>query len=226
VVTAESLQCDNNTGYDHIVEYSQGDFPTWWGAYGAAGADLLISGTNGRAKVIVIDETDIPSRVYTNEGYRTELAKCPQCKTVATVEFTVADVGSALQQKLQQSLVQHPDANAVWMPFDIVAGGVGAALRSSGRAKELFVDIAEAQEASLNDIRNGVYQGGGVALATEWEAYASIDALNHLFAGQRPVSSGIGLQIFDDSHNMPSSGRWQPPVDYKTAYTRAWGVGG
>ena len=34
----------------------------------------------------------------------------------------------------------------------------------------------------------------------------------------------MGLQLFDAESNVPASGGYAPPFDYKAIYQQAWGV--
>ena len=44
-------------------------------------------------------------------------------------------------------------------------------------------------------------------------------------SSEAPAFSGLGWQLVDATHNLPASGAWQPPVDFKSLYEKAWGVG-
>jgi len=98
------------------------------------------------------------------------------------------------------------------------------ALRSSGRAKEIVVGAAEGQSGVLDLVREGSIVATGVAVPQAWEGWASVDALNRVFAGEEPVPSGIGLMAYDSDHNLPESGPFEFPVDYEAAYREIWGV--
>jgi hypothetical protein len=49
--------------------------------------------------------------------------------------------------------------------------------------------------------------------------------MNSLFQHKTPAYSGLGWQLVDGTHNLPASGAWVPPVDFKAIYAKAWGVG-
>ena len=135
-----------------------------------------------------------------------------------------ADLGSPLQQKVQEALVQHPDANAIAFPADaMLSAGIEAGLRGAGRYDDIFIGLGEGDPAVMDKIRNGTLEGAGVGVATDWEAYAAMNNLNRLFQGEEPVSSGIGLQAFDQDNNIPPSGIYKPPIDFRPAYLSAWG---
>jgi ribose transport system substrate-binding protein len=224
VVTGESLDCKKPL-FDYVVNYTEGSFPKWFAATGSMAATNLIAGRNGAPKVIVVDQTDVPLLVPSLEGFKKRMAQCGEsCEIVDTVQFTTPDLGASLQQKIQQAILQHPEANAMFLEYDNYSLGAGPALRASGRMSKFLVSIAEGQASTLDDMRSGQLNGVGTGLPQGWESYQAVDALNRIFAGQKPAPSGIGLQAFDKTHNMPAKGRWEPPIDYKSAYQKAWGV--
>ena len=76
----------------------------------------------------------------------------------------------------------------------------------------------------LDLIRKGTVTAANV-ISSDWTGWASVDTMNSLFLKQKPVDSGIGWTITDKTHNLPASGEFVPPVDYKSSYKKAWGVG-
>jgi len=225
-VAAEALPDCGEPLFSDIVTYTQGEFPAWWTQYGAAQATNVIVGTDAKAKVVTINQVDFPLMMPTLAGFKAELKKsCAGCEVVQEVEFTVADIGPKLQEKVQQALVRNPDANAVYVVYDMLALGVDAAIRTSGRSKTLFVATAEGQASTMTELRSGAIQGAGVGIPQGWEAYATVDTLNRIMNGEKQAPSGMGLQAYDKTTNVPAKGRWEPPLDFKGVYLKTWGVG-
>jgi ribose transport system substrate-binding protein len=226
VVAGEALSnCSGGVGFDSVVSYTQGTFEKWITAYGAAQADLVAARTDGDAKVLLLDESDVPAFETENRAFEARLAEaCSGCEVVERIKFTDADLGTNLEQKTQQALVSHPEANALYIPGDILSFGPLAALRASGRAKSVFIAVAEAQAPTIEALHQGAIVGAGVGQAQQWESYQEVDDLIRLFANRKPLGSGIGLQAFDLDHNLPPTGRWEPPVDFRAAYAKAWGT--
>jgi ribose transport system substrate-binding protein len=227
VSVAESEDCESPL-FDAVVSYAQGSYPEWFRTFGTAQATALIAATEGKAKVIVVyGPIEGLSLRFPRDGFVEKLATCAGCEIVETVEYTLAEQGPALEQKAQQALVRHPEANAIHVVTDsTLTLGVTPALKASGRASEVFVVAAEGQASTMAELRAGTFRGAGVGSAPVWEGYQTVDNLVRLFAGEEPVASGIGLQVYDSDHNVPADGGFQPPVDFKTAYRKAWGLGG
>lgn len=224
IVAAEGQDCESD-GYDAIVSYSQGEFPEWFTAFGKKQGEVAIAKAGGEGKILVVRETDIPNLDFAYNGLIEAIEECGACEVVDTVEFVAADYGPKLEQKISQALVKNPDVDILTVPYDsVLLASALPALRSSGRAKDIVVAAAEGQSGLLDLIRDGSVVATGVAVAQGWEGWASVDALNRVFAGEEPVSSGIGLMAFDSDHNLPASGPFKFPIDYEAAYREVWGV--
>ncbi len=235
IVGIESFDCSQTTQgpvgstgqppeFNAQVTYVQGDYAHWIVAYGRAQADWLIARTAGKANVISFIEDDEPAIDQYQAAYLDELRKCSGCSAYV-VHFGLPDFGPGLQQKAQQALLKDPAANGVWVPYDgVITSGVGAAIQSSGRT--LAVMGGEGEPANLTLVREGGrQQTAGIGIVPGWEGWSAVDCLIRLFDGRRCVGSGIGLQIYEAGHNVPASGGYMPPVDFKASYRKAWGLG-
>jgi ribose transport system substrate-binding protein len=193
-------------------------------SYGADQADAIIAATEGKAKVILFNDTEFTVLKYTAKGFTDEMAKCSSCSVVATVDFKAAELGPALQQKAASILLQHPEANAVKIPYTAAALlGISAAVSASSKASSLYVMGGEGFGPELDLIRAKKGVSAVNVISSEWVGWSAIDTLNSLFLGQPPADSGIGWTLADAEHNIPPSGDFVAPVDFKAAYKKAWG---
>lgn len=224
VIGVEGQDCPSD-GYSAIVSYTQGDFPTWFEAFGEKQAEVAIAKAGSDAQIIVVRQTDIPNLDYAYNGLVKAIEACSGCKVLDTVEFVGTDFGPKLEQKVSQALVKNPTATMITVPYDsVLLASVLPALRTSGRIDKIVVAAAEGQSGTLDLIRSGTIVGTGVGVAQAWEGWASVDAMNRAFAGAEQVSSGIGLMAYDKDHNLPASGGLEFPVDYEAVYKANWGV--
>ena len=232
IVSAESPDCSDQeeTGpslFDAKISFTQGTFADWLSAQIEANADWIIANTDGEAKIIELHETDAWALNLMHEAFQKEIATlCPNCEIVDVIEFVGADLEGPLREKVEQSLLQNPDANVVAGQYDDPALTVAPAVRQAkSQGRELFSTGGVGGEAAMDLIR----QDGGIDAAyvydIEWEGFHSIDTLNRLFAGEKPVPSGVGVGMVDRENNLPPAGEsWTTDVDFKSAYREAWGV--
>jgi ribose transport system substrate-binding protein len=233
IVAYYALDCDDPSVngqplYDGSVNFGSqfGTYADLTRAWGAAKANWVIARTKGRAKVISFKQDELLVVKYIREGFEQELAKCKTCEIVKTVDFTLADLGPKLQQKAQSALLQHPEANAIHVPYDsAMLLGISAALLESGRNDQLEVIAGEGFPTNIQLIRDNKGEDAANAFPARWTGYAAIDSLNSLFNGTPPQDSGIGYKLIDREHNLPPAGQgYEAGVDYKAAYKKAWGV--
>jgi ribose transport system substrate-binding protein len=201
------------------------DYPTLLKMSGAAKADWIIAKTDGLAKVIQFKEDEFLVLKYIREGFEQELATCTTCQIAKTVDFTLADFGPGLQQKSQGALLQHPEANAVHVPYDTAMLNVAPAIVESGRVAALHVMGGEGFPSNIQLIRDNKGQDAAAAYSVPWMGYAAVDTLNSVFNGQKPQDSGIGLKLIDHDHNLPPPGKgYETDIDFRAAYLKAWGI--
>jgi len=229
--SAESADCttgDSSAGalFDGNITYDQGSWTDYAKALGAAQADYVIAKTKGDAKIILFYETDLITTTDMYRGFLDELKMCSTCEVVETVKFLATDAGPKLQEKTQQALLHHPDANAVVVPIDdFMTAGISAAIMASGRNDQLLVVAGGGLPANMDLIREDRGEDAGYGISIGWEAYAALDGLNRMFNGGKPEDSGIGLQMIDREHNVPEKGIYEPPVDFARLYEKAWAEG-
>jgi ribose transport system substrate-binding protein len=191
----------------------------------------LVHGTNGKAKILDVYESDLFVTVEQDKGVRKYIKKyCPGCEIVETVEHTGAEIGAPLQQKIEQALARHPEVNAIVNPYDAVTQISMAAVKASGRADEIFNVGCEGEPTVLDAIRQkkGTVDSA-TALSANWDYFAVLDALNRLFHGEKEPAegwaTGNGTQIIDATHNLqPPGAKFEPAIDFRSAYLEAWGV--
>lgn len=236
-VAVESQDCASQPLFDYVVGYqpgtyaeNDGSFMNWIAGWQAALADYVIATTDGAARVVEFAETDSAAVQSQHKGFTDEMGTCKGCQVLASVGFTAADMGPALQQKAQQAFLQHPDVNAVVVPADaVLTGGVLAAIKSAGLYGKVLIAGGEGGPDVMPMLK--AYQGDWAvnALPVAWEGWQSMDAANRLLNGQAPIaSSGIGYQIVDTDHNLPDGDQAVPtragkPIEFAALYQKAWG---
>lgn len=228
VVGLEGLDCsETHPGAESLFikpfTYAGGTFRQAVIDSGKLQADYIIAKTNGKAKVINFSTTESSVVGLIQEGFESRMKQCTSCKVVAKVSFVSADLGPKLQQRAQQVISQHPEANAIQVPYDsVIVSAAGPAVRASGRTNLL---IMGGEGFNLDLIRQGVQQDAAEPSSAGWTGFAAVDTLNRYFHGEGPAPSGLGMQLIDADHGLPASGPFNPPIDYVAEYKKAWGVG-
>ena len=230
IVGVETQDCNPGL-YDHVVSYAgKESLDDWLMEFGKAQAAWVIAQTKGEAKAVVNTETDSAATRTMSSGVTAQFKECPTCAIVDDATFVAADFGPKLQEKIQQGLTKHPDANAFIPSFDaaMTQSGGAQAVKSTGRLAQLAIAGGEGSAAGIEQIRSGQGMEMCVGQSAEWEAYSALDALARIFLDRDPseADTGNGLQICDKDHNLPAKGKtFTPPVDFAKSYLELWGLG-
>jgi ribose transport system substrate-binding protein len=200
----------------------------WWAKIGALQADWIIGKTAAKSQVLSLRFTDAIWGEWVQQGFEAELATCGGCKILDTLAIGNQDVaGGRLPQKFATALLKQPTANAVNVPIDgWFFAGLAQAIKSSGRTDQLAVIGAFAEKGNLDFIRSDGGEDASVGFSAAWNGWAGVDALVRLAAGQPTATAGIGLQVVDKGHNLPTTDEpfsYEPAVDFASAYQKVWG---
>ena len=199
----------------------------FWTAVGRAEADYFIAKTGGKAKILELSFPEVIYTRYLDKGLRAGLASCGGCSVADQLNLSVQDQATnQVPPKFSAALQRHPEVNAVAVPFDsLFVFGLRQAIISSGRAGKLAVLGGFGEPEVMPYIKEDKGVNAVVASPIVWFGWASVDELNRSFAGQQPVSEGLGYQLVDSKHNLPPAGQpYQPKIDYVSAYKSAWHV--
>ena len=193
--------------------------------YGADQANYIIADSGNKAKIIVLNDPEFVVLYYTYTGFKNQIEASGGSEIVDTLEFTVADLlNGQIVAKVQAELLRHPEATWIKSPYTAativgVVPGLGAKAGT-----DVKVMGGEGFEPELDLARQGKVTAMNI-ISSEWTGWASVDAMNSTFLKQPTVDSGIGWTIVDKDNNLPASGEYIPPVDFKAQFEKAWGVG-
>lgn len=184
-----------------------------------------IAKTGGAAKVISVSDPEFRIVDYTLQGFKAGLSTDPKSKIVANVDFLVSELGPALEAKVSQALLQHPEANAIRIPYTaaMLLGGASA-IQKSGRAGKIVVVGTEGFGPELDLIRSGLVSFANIT-PKAWIGWAAVDTMNSLFINKPVQNSGLGATLVDKTHGLPATpgAEFDTFPDYRKAYKKAWG---
>jgi ribose transport system substrate-binding protein len=236
VVGANSFDCDDPALHDGPALFSattqytpQEPSPAdTLEAVGRAKADWIIVHTGGQAQVINLNFSGITGGIYTNKGFVSEMAKCKTCKIVKTIDFTPADTSNGtLKQEFSSALAAYPAANAATVLSDgiIIQDGLAQAIQSDGRTKAFALVGEEGYATNVQLVKGQDGEAAGATYDSGWVSWGAVDTMIRVLDGQSAVNEGMGVQVWDGTHNLPAPGtNYEAPVDYQTIYEKAWGL--
>lgn len=243
VIGADTINCTADGGPSLYTEmqYNEADSSPedHWRGFGKYSAQYLINVTGGQAKIINSPGQNTQQQLL-NDGFLEEIAKCSGCEIVDEIKWSTADFvpNGPWSQAFKASLTKHPEATAIYVPFDGMATVLGGAqsIREAGRTictgEAPFADGCMVAVGGLGTsdtldlVRQGQWTGVGSAYDGRWVAYGAVDALLRAFNGEEAVPSGVGFTAVDATHNLPSTegAGFQSSVDFQGAFQDSWGV--
>ena len=228
VVNSNGKDCnESDPGAESLftatVSYASGTFTDWVNEMILAQLRYPVVKFDGKAQMALAIDSTSESGEPVVKYVSDEVAKCTEC-SLEVLEVPVSDLGTKLQGKAESFLLKNPEVDSLVPAYSaILTSGLMAAVETTPR--DLLVSVAEGLPEGLELIREGKAQyGAGISYG--WEGYAAMDTLNRVMQGEEPVSSGMGVKLFDEEHNFPEGDVWEPPYDYKTLYMKAWGLEG
>jgi ribose transport system substrate-binding protein len=192
-------------------------------SYGEDQANYIIAASENAAKVILLTDPEFTTLRYTDRGFTKTIRQSKGSKIVSRLEITTADfTNGKLVPKIQAELVKHPEATWIRSPYTYVTTlGIVPALGT--RAGSIDIMGGEGSQDELDILRAGKITAVNIFPAA-WEGWAAIDTMNSSFRGSEPVDSGLGWVLADRDHNVPASGPYEPPIDFRAAFRKVWGV--
>jgi ribose transport system substrate-binding protein len=214
--------------FDGITNYGakNSNLDTFTESYGSDQANYIIDKTHNTAKIIVVQDPEFTVLYYTAKGFEDTIAASHGSQVVATVDITQEDlVDGNVVKIIQAAIERYPQANWIKSPYTYATTlGIVPALGTN--PTHISVMGGEGFHDELDDIRSGKIVATN-AISSNWTGWAAVDTLNSIFNHTKPVDSGIGWTLVDATHNLPAdpTADYEPPINYKAEYEKAWGVG-
>lgn len=225
VVVSTSIDCPDAPMFTSIVQGAKS--PTWIDYYERQGrlrADYAALLTDGEAKVIMQRLPEVEVTNALDKTFESRLAECDNCEILATQDLTAADLAAPTAgQELLTLFQQHPDANILLTDNDSYVQGVAQALRQADR-KDIQVIAGEGYPTTFELIREG-YIAAAFTMPLNWTAWAAMDNLNRVFAGDDPEQippAGFDTTIVTAENVPPEGEGLESTIDYRAAYEREW----
>lgn len=230
VMNVESLDCaDSDPGESRLfkdsMKYST-KIPTvvdYFKAWGTISADYLINASSGKANLLLVKGPE-PLFATINDGFTSELKKCPQCKIVDSIDILGSETvpGGAFEQKLRTMVLQNPTADAVFIPHSPTPQV--AEIVNSGLPKGIFFG-GNGDIPSMDLIRRGKLAAAPATHDSVWMGWGAMDNINRVLNGQPTVPEGVGHRVVTKSANLPETAGspYVSPIDFKSAYRKLWG---
>jgi ribose transport system substrate-binding protein len=230
VVVLNGFDCDVTSDgaeparFSAQVDFTEGDEDPVANAerFAAAKVDWGIVETGGDLQVINMVQDDLLASQLLGEGFAQGMTVCSSCEVVDTITFSTSDLlDGTFPQKVAQSIVAHPEANAIHFPYAATITLGIAGLQDSGR-DDLLVIGGEGSPSQYQLLADGTVDML-MAFDTAWTGWAAVDTINRIFEGVETVDEGVGYQLVT-AEDMAGQEDYTGPYDYREVYREVWGA--
>lgn len=185
-------------------------------------ADWIIADSDGKAKVLMLDEPEFPELVARGDAIRDELkTACPGCSIVDSAKFSIGTMAEQLPGLVTTALQSHSDISYVLAPFDSSGTFAAQGIRDAQRTGIALVS-GEGDPDGLNRVRTGV-QAADLATVPAWAGWAAVDQLARLFQHKPVQDYSLPQRLFTKSDAPPGSSGWPGDLDYAAKFRSIWG---
>jgi ribose transport system substrate-binding protein len=227
VIAVEGYDCsDTSPGapslYTDTVKYPMGTQQDYYKALYTAMAQYPIAKLDGKSDAIYMVDNAYQASISSVDTVKAAYAPCSTCSLVVD-EFPLDQFGN-LKARAQTLLLRNPNTNTVIPSYgDITTAGVADAVAQTG--KDIVLNAGDsATSAGIKLVLSGKATYG-YGFTAGWKGYALIDTVLRNFAGEKSVSCGMGVNLYDATHNLDAAGEYIQPYDYAALYKKAWSVG-
>lgn len=192
-------------------------------AQGKAMADYMIWKTAGEANAFTLNAPEFKGPSTWLKSAQDAIADCGSCKVVTSQKFGPADAASRLPQLTAATLRQNPTINVVLASYDSAMLQTIPALAQAGTLERVKVGTFNGTSPALALIRKKQLTAT-VGGAMGWGAWATLDNMNRVFAGDKPVEQNVPIRLIaaENVDTVPAGVPWDGDTDYAAEYTKIW----
>jgi ribose transport system substrate-binding protein len=194
-------------------------------------ADTVIKDSNGKADVLFIKLTSIPSVARAGDAGITEFKQhCPGC-TVVVKTFDSTNLPQ-LPQLVSSALISNPNITYVVPQTETVLAGAISGVQSAGLTGKIKFATTTGTLAGLQQLKANSAMLSDVGIDGTYTGWTEADAIMHMMSGQVPSTYASILRVFDRDNvsglpltaDAQNSGQWYGSDAYQDAFLKSWGL--
>ena len=193
-------------------------------------AAKAIVDTEGEAKVVIFNTSEITPSAPSVEGMKSMLERCDGCEIVAENDTPLAEWSTALTGKAVSAIRQNPDVNYLLPIFDGMGIFVHAGILQANAADRVKVAAFNGTPAALDLILQGEAFTADPGQPNGWLGWHAVDQALRGILGEEPGDPEIPIRFFDESNleGVDVNDLDEPygNPDYREGFRELWGVSG
>jgi ribose transport system substrate-binding protein len=193
-------------------------------------AAKAIVDTEGEAKVVIFNTSEITPSGPTVAGIKDILERCDGCEIVDENDTPLAEWSTALTGKAVSAIRQNPDVNYLLPIFDGMGIFVHAGILQANAADRVKVAAFNGTPAALDIILQDEAFTGDPGQPNGWLGWHALDQALRGMLGEEPGNPEIPIRFFDASNleDVDVNDLDEPygNPDYRAGFQELWGVSG
>ncbi len=212
---------DSAKVYDSLIP-PEGDLTKAGYTIGQAAYKL----SDGNVQMIQMIDKEFEVLGLRREGTDKFMSECQaaggDCEVIAQANYLITELSTKVPSITSTVVRQNPDFTVLWGSYDAGMTFMSQGISQAGINTDAFGVSFDANEANLDEIRDGGFQKATIGLPMQWVGYAMVDDLNRLIAGEKTVDQGVQYKLLY-ADNVPDSGPWDGDFDVRPDYLKVWG---
>ena len=190
------------------------------------GADLasyMIWQTKGDAQPFILNSPEFKGTAIWTASATKVFESCTSCKIAGTQDFTAGTAATQLPPLVVSEKQKTPGMNILLVPYDAAALPIIPSMKSAGILDQVKVGVFNATKPTVELIRKGE-ESVAMAEPQAWGAWAAMDNMNRLFAGEDAVEQNIPIRLITEANvgEIPQGEAWEGDLDFTAAYKKIW----
>lgn len=198
---------------------------------GRQAADWIISQTQGKATIGILDTPEFPILGARVAGFEAKFDECPECTIKQKVDVPLVKLASEATSATANFLQANPDVNFLFPTYDGMALFAAPAVKQVGDEGKVEMVAIDGNKPNLAAIEKGESQSASVVAPHEWIGWAAVDEINRAFNGEpvapewQPGGEGIPSKLLDATNLPPAGEAFTGDIEFKEEFRKLWGIG-
>jgi ribose transport system substrate-binding protein len=195
-------------------------------------AATAIVQADGKAKVGIINTSELTVAPTEIGAMKDTLAKCSGCKVVDEQDVALTDWSTKIQGTAATMVRSHPDMNFVLTLYDAMGLFATPGVQQAGGAGKVRVASVDGTAAALALVKKGDIFVSDTAKDTAWAAWGAVDQAMRGMLEMQPANPVLPLRYIDTSDLKDVDTTSTETVsaalfgnDFRTGYLKLWGLG-
>ena len=187
--------------------------------------------TNGKAKVALMNTSELTASPTLFKSMKSTLAQCAGCKVVTETDTALNDWSTELPGLAATTVRSHPDVNFLLPMYDAMGIFATAGVQQAAATGKVYIASQDGTPAALSLVKKGDIFVADVAKSTSWAAWGAMDQAMRGILEMKPADPVLPVRYVDTDALKDVDTKSSDSVDaalfgdgYRVGYLKLWGL--